>query len=162
ALGLHPAVRHVVVIVREDVPGEKRIAAYVVPKGSTPSAGELQSHLKAKVPEYMVPSAFVMLESIPLTPNGKIDRKALPAPDHARGDDQAPFVAPRNPIEEVLAAIWEKALGVDRVGIHDNFFALGGHSLLAAQIIAQIRETFQVEIPLIDVFEYATIATFSP
>src|SRR3990172_3746196 len=157
-LGGHPAVREVVVMAREGVPGDKRLVAYVVPvQGQAPAAGELSQFLKEKLPEYMVPSAFVMLDMLPLTPNGKVDRRALQAPDQARPDLEESFVAPSSPIEELLAGMWAKVLGVERVGINDNFFELGGHSLLATQLISRVRETFQVELPLRSLFEAPTL-----
>jgi amino acid adenylation domain-containing protein/thioester reductase-like protein len=122
------------------------------------SLAHLRWFLKQKLPEYMVPSAFVLLDSLPLTPNLKVDRKALPAPNQARALLDEAFVAPRNPIEEQLAQMWVAALGVERVGIHDNFFELGGHSLLTAQLLSQVRDTFQVELPLATLFEAPTVA----
>jgi amino acid adenylation domain-containing protein/thioester reductase-like protein len=122
------------------------------------SLAHLRWFLKQKLPEYMVPSAFVMLDSLPLTPNLKVDRKALPAPNQTRSLLDETFVAPRTPVEEQLAQMWVAALGVERVGIHDNFFELGGHSLLTAQLLSQVRETFQVELPLATLFEAPTIA----
>ncbi|MGH7831332.1 MAG: non-ribosomal peptide synthetase, partial [Candidatus Binatia bacterium] len=121
-LGQHPAVRETVVLTREDTPGEKRLVAYVVPhRDFSPSAGELRSFLKEKLPEYMVPSAFVVLASLPLTPSGKVNRKALPAPDRSRPEQETPFVAPSTPEQKRIAEIWAQVLTVDRVGIHDNF-----------------------------------------
>ena len=106
----------------------------------------------------MVPSAFMMLEALPLTPNGKVDRKALPVPDQAGPDLQKSFVAPRSPIEKLLARIWAEVLGLERVGIHDNFFELGGHSLKATQVMSRLRDAFLVEMPLRTVFEAPTVA----
>ena len=132
--------------------------AYVVAApGCTPSANELRSFLQQKLPEYMVPSAFMFLESLPLTPNGKLDRKALPAPDQTRPELEETFVAPRTPVEETLASIWAGVLKLDKVGIHDNFFDLGGHSLLAMQLISRIRDTFKLDLPLRSLFEAPTI-----
>ncbi|NET57509.1 MAG: amino acid adenylation domain-containing protein [Symploca sp. SIO2E6] len=122
------------------------------------SLTHLRSFLKKKLPEYMVPSAFVLLDTLPLTPNLKVDRKALPAPNQAQLVVMEEFVAPRTPIEEQLVQIWIEVLDIKQVGIHHNFFDLGGHSLLAAQLLSQIRETFQVELPLLSLFESPTIA----
>jgi acyl carrier protein len=123
---------------------------------------ELRAHLKKKLPDYMVPSAFVFLDSLPLTPNGKLDRKRLPAPDHSRPEIVDAFAAPRTPIEEILANIWAEVLKLDQVGIHDNFFELGGHSLLATQVVSRIRSKFAVDLPLRNIFEAPTIAALAP
>ncbi|HEX7772473.1 MAG TPA: phosphopantetheine-binding protein, partial [Pyrinomonadaceae bacterium] len=120
---------------------------------------ELRDHLKQKLPEYMIPSAFVMLAELPLTPNGKVDRKALPEPGQIASE--AAYVAPSTPIEEVLCEMWEQVLKLDQVGVHDNFFELGGHSLLATQVISQVREIFDVELPLRRLFETPTVATLA-
>ncbi|BAZ25556.1 amino acid adenylation domain-containing protein [Kalymmatonema gypsitolerans NIES-4073] len=156
----HPSVLQAVVIAREDVPGDKRLVAYVVvtPEDVPPSLSELRHFLKEQLPDYMVPTAFVFLDTLPLTPNGKIDRRALPAPDTSDFISDNNFVAPRNSTEEVLAAIWAQVFGLERVGIHDNFFELGGHSLLATQVISRIRQALGVEIPIQLLFETPTIA----
>jgi amino acid adenylation domain-containing protein len=124
-------------------------------------AQSLRQHLKNKLPDYMVPSAFVLMQTLPLTPNGKIDRHALPAPDRAYNQQEDQFVAPRTPTEISVAAIWMQVLGLQQVGIHDNFFELGGHSLLAVQIISRIRAAFAIELPLSHLFESPTIAGLS-
>jgi amino acid adenylation domain-containing protein len=158
----HPAVRETVVMAREDQPGDKRLVAYVVPQQQqTPTVNELSGFLRKKLPDYMVPSAFMMLQALPLTPNKKVDRQRLPAPERIRPELEKDFVAPRSPVEEVLARIWAQVLGVERVGIHDNFFELGGHSLLTMQVVSHIREVFKVELPLSSVFEAPTIAGFA-
>jgi acyl-coenzyme A synthetase/AMP-(fatty) acid ligase/acyl carrier protein len=155
----HPQVREAVVAAREYRPDEKRLVAYVVPNEKSPhTAGNLRNFLKEKLPDYMIPSAIVILESLPLTPNGKIDRKALPVPESGWESSEESFVSPRTPIEEVLAGIWCDVLGIKKVGIHDNFFDLGGHSLLATQVMSGLRDTFQVEIPLRSLFEMPTIS----
>ncbi|MSU58572.1 MAG: amino acid adenylation domain-containing protein [Pedosphaera sp.] len=137
----HAAVREAVVLAREDGPGGKRLVAYLTAKnGAKPGVGELRDHLKVKVPEYMVPAAFVLLDRLPLTNNGKVDRKALPAPEVSRLDAGREFVAPRSEAEKTLAEIWKQVLRVERVGIHDNFFELGGDSILTIQIIARARQ----------------------
>ena len=154
-----PNVRQAVVLAREDDPGEKSLVAYVVAKPeATISADELQLLLKQRIPDYMVPGAFVLLDEMPLTPNGKINRKALPAPAKSRAGAQAAYVAASTAEEEALAQIWCSVLRLDRVGVHDNFFDVGGHSLLATQLLARIRDVFNIEIPLLQVFEHPTIA----
>ena len=122
------------------------------------SATELQSYLKDKLPEHMIPAAFVMLDILPLLPNGKVNRRELPAPDNSRPDMNRVYVAPRNPIEEELVAMWSEILGVEGIGVEDNFFLLGGHSLLATQAISRIREAFHIQLPLRSIFEAPTIA----
>ncbi|MFP2933825.1 amino acid adenylation domain-containing protein, partial [Pyxidicoccus sp. 3LG] len=157
ALLLHPRVREAVVVVREDVPGDKRLVAYAVSQADQAlDAMALREHLLARVPEYMVPSAFVTLEALPLSPNGKVDRKALPTPEAPASREDA-YVAPSSPTEELLASLWAEVLHVARVGARDNFFELGGHSLLATQVISRIRDTFRVELPLRDLFEAPTV-----
>jgi acyl carrier protein len=152
-----PEVKDCAVAARKDAPAEKRLVACVVPSGEGMEAATLRAHLRRRLPEYMVPSAFVVLEALPLTPNGKVDRKALPAPE----DDAVvcgEYVAPRTPTEEVLAGIWRELLKLERVGVHDNFFELGGHSLLAMRVIARIREELAVELPLRVLFETPSVA----
>jgi amino acid adenylation domain-containing protein len=155
----HPVVRQAVVAVREDKPGNKHLVAYLVLQVSFgDTLSELRHFVGEKLPNYMVPSAFVQLESLPLTPNGKVDRRALPAPDRARFGSEKTFALPRTPIEEVLAGIWAQVLGCESVSIHDNFFDLGGHSLLATQVMGRLRSILQVELPLRCLFESPTIA----
>ncbi len=162
ALSQHPGVRDAVVSVREDIPGDKRLIAYVVPNVAMAlETGELRSHLKRKLPEHMIPSAFVMLASMPLTPNGKVDRKSLPAPDGAQSRANEERVPPRDSDEATLAAIWCEALEVERVGVHDSFFELGGHSLLLYRVLSRIRAAFRVDIPVHVVFHAPTIAELS-
>jgi acyl carrier protein len=122
---------------------------------------DLQSFLKEKLPEHMIPAAFVMLEALPLLPNGKVNRRELPPPDQLRPDTDRVYVAPRNPVEEELAAIWSEILVIEGIGVDDNFFMLGGHSLLATQAISRIREAFHVEVPLRSIFEAPTVAGLS-
>jgi amino acid adenylation domain-containing protein len=139
-------------------PGETaELAAYVVAKGEVSVAG-LRAHLAESLPHYMVPSAFVFLPAMPLTPSGKVDRKALPPPQTVQSDETRGFVAPRDPVEERVAGIWAQVLGLDRIGVHDNFFELGGHSLRATQVLAQIREVLHVKLPLCNIFEAPTVA----
>ena len=118
----------------------------------------LRSHLKKRLPDYMIPSAFVVLDALPLTPNGKVDRNALPVPDQARPELEAKLVRPHNPVEKLLEEIWAEILGIKRIGIHDNFFDLGGHSLLATQIVLRVRDRLQMELTLRTFFEKPTIA----
>ena len=149
----HPAVAGCAVVAREDVPGDPRLVAYVV-GGADPDA--LRTHLRASLPEYMVPAAFVALERLPLTASGKLDRRALPAPEHAGGGEGS--AAPRTPVEAVLAEVWAGVLGRERVGVDEGFFALGGHSLLAVRVVSRVRELFGVELPLRAMFEGPTVA----
>jgi len=158
----YPGVQNVVVLVREDIPGDKRLVAYVVANVEfSPTTNELREHLGQRLPGYMLPSVFVKLDVLPLTPNGKVDRRALPAPDQAQIEMGNEYVPPQTPTEEVLAGIWANILQVDRVGIHDNFFELGGHSLFATQVVSRIRDSFQINLPLHSIFEAPTIAEIS-
>ena len=162
ALARYPAVREAVVLAREDVPGDKRLVAYVVSKAgqTAPPAGELREFLRRSLPEYMVPSAFVVLDALPITANGKLDRKALPAPRWESVDDAATAL-PATPTEEALAVIWRQVLGVERVGRDDSFFELGGHSLLATQLVARLVEAFGVEVPLRTVFQSPSLSALA-
>jgi amino acid adenylation domain-containing protein len=158
-LSQHPAVQQVVIVDREDQPGNKRLVAYFVPnQEQVPSPDELRRFLKEKLPDFMLPSAFVHLDVLPLTPNGKVNRQALPVPDPSHMGTEVTFVPPRNLTEETLASIWGDLLGLERVGIHDDFFDLGGHSLLATQVISRLRQALSVELPLRCLFESSTIA----
>ena len=158
AVRQHPGVREAIVLAREDASGEKRLVAYVVGERDLPTASELRSFLKDKLPEYMMPAAFVRLDALPLMPNGKVDRRALPIPDRTRPELEKELIAPRTSEEEIVAEIWTKVLDIERVGIYDNFFELGGHSLLATQVVSRMREAFGVEIPLRRLFEVPTVA----
>lgn len=159
ALGQHPAVSQCIAIVREDDPGDPRLVAYVVSAQAQPATAlELRQFLQQTLPDYMLPSAFVLLEALPITPNGKVDRRALPKPDSSSAPRTDTFVAPRTPVEQTVAHIWSQVLKLEQVGIHDNFFDLGGHSLLAARVVARIQETLQIDIPLRRLFETPTIA----
>ncbi|MEQ8997811.1 MAG: amino acid adenylation domain-containing protein [Coleofasciculus sp. B1-GNL1-01] len=158
-LSRHPEVQQATVIAREDIPGNKQLVAYVVPRQqSAPSIRQLRLFLKENLPNYMMPEALVLLEEIPLTPNGKVDRKALPEPDRTGVHLETIYIPPRTPIETSLAKIWREVLRVERVGIHDNFFDLGGHSLLVTQLLIRVRETFKVELPLQTLFELPILA----
>ncbi|HLL45528.1 MAG TPA: amino acid adenylation domain-containing protein, partial [Longimicrobiaceae bacterium] len=151
-LSAHEAVREARVIVREDPSGEKRLVAYVV---GDVDAEALRDHLRRSLPEYMVPSALVYLDALPLTANGKLDRKALPAPELALAEEK--YVAPRTPVEEVLAGIWTEVLRLERVGVHDSFFDLGGHSLLIMRLLAKIQAAFDLDISIRTVFSMPTL-----
>ncbi|WP_442937364.1 non-ribosomal peptide synthase/polyketide synthase [Nostoc sp.] len=158
-LSQHLGVRENVVVAREDIPGEKRLVAYFVPQlQQTPTTNELRIFLKEKLPQYMVPSAFVRLEFLPLTPNGKVDRKALPVPDSDNTQLAVSFVAPRTPVEKILADIWSNVLHLEQVGVLDNFFELGGHSLTTIRVMSQVNETFQINLPLRHLFTAPTVA----
>ncbi len=156
----HPAVSAATVTVRDDVPGGPRLAAYTVPAtGAGPAtAGELRTHLRERLPEYMVPAAFTVLPALPLTANGKVDRAALPAPDPGQAAEATAFTAPRTPLEEALAGIWSQILGVERVGAHDDFFALGGHSLLATRVTSRIRADLGADVAVRTLFACPTPA----
>jgi amino acid adenylation domain-containing protein len=167
----HPGVAETVVIVREDDPGDKRLVAYVVPRRKETAASgpgvppspegivpQVRGLLRQKLPEVMVPSVFVLLDRLPLTPNGKVDRRALPVPERPDAESRREgHVKPRNLVEESLARIWAEVLGADQLSIHDDFFELGGHSLLATQVMARVREAFQVDLPLRALFESPTV-----
>jgi thioesterase domain-containing protein/acyl carrier protein len=154
----HVSVGQAVVMAREDVPGNKRLVAYMIgAAGQTPSASVLRDHLKERLPEYMVPSAFVPLEKFPLSSNGKVDRKALPVPEYARPELEDAYVAPRTPTEQALAEIWTAVLGVERIGVTDNFFALGGNSLLAVRLFVRVRKWAGIDLPLATLFKSPTI-----
>ncbi|MBL8677488.1 MAG: hypothetical protein JNJ47_08775, partial [Alphaproteobacteria bacterium] len=184
----HGDVSQAIVTAREDEPGNKKLIAYVVPheerlfsltieSALTSSSGasfsvlngetlpalteDLRNHLASSLPEYMVPSFFVYVDRIPLTPNGKIDRKALPAPDLSLRLVGEAYAAPQTVLEQELASIWADILKVEKIGRHDNFFKLGGHSLLATQVISQIRHAFNVDFPLKALFEHPTVASLS-
>ncbi len=157
----HEAITDAVVMIRENALGEKQLIAYLVGKGDSSALSQLKSHLKERLPDYMMPTVFVRIQSLPLTANGKVDRAKLPAPDQLNSQTiksfAAPFVAPRTPFEEELATIWRKLLKVEQVGVHDDFFELGGHSLIATQLALRVQETFNVSLTLQAIFDNATI-----
>jgi len=162
---LHPAIAAAAVVARDDdgdgsATISRRLVAYVVAADSaagTPSTSELRAFLRDGLPEYLVPAVFVELAALPLMRNGKLDRAALPAPEGIRPELAVDYVAARTPTEEVLAEVWARVLGLERVGVTDNFFELGGHSLLATQVVSRLREAFGVELPLSDLFDHPTI-----
>jgi amino acid adenylation domain-containing protein len=157
-LGRHPAVHQSVVLAREDRPGDKRLVAYLVPgQQQAPTSSELRSFLKEKLPDYMLPSAFVFLGALPRTPSGKVNRRALPAPEGLRPELEAAYVAPRTEVERIIATVWREVLRMEKVGLYDNFFDLGGHSLLLVQVYSKLQEVFGKDISMIDMFKYPTI-----
>jgi amino acid adenylation domain-containing protein len=158
ALCEHPLVGEAVVLARRHASGETRLVAYFVASQTTPMVNELRGFLKKRLPDYMIPSAFVPLDVMPLSSAGKVDRNALSGPDNRRPKLAAPFVAPRNPVEKDLAAIWAEVLSLDEVGVLDSFFDLGGHSLAASQVVYRVLEKFQLEVPLKRLFESVTVA----
>ncbi len=163
ALESHPLLREAVVVARRDAGGDTRLAAYVVPQrgAAAPSAAELRDHLLASLPEHMVPSAFVPMEGLPLTPSGKADRRALPDPGSLETGGEEAWAPPRTPVQELLAGLWRQVLGVERVGLRDGFFELGGHSLRVTQTLSRVRETFGVELPLRELFEHPALEDFA-
>ena len=157
----HPSVAAAIVIVRKDSNGDKQLVAYLVvaDPGEPPETAELREFLRKRLPDYMVPLAFVVLEKLPLTSNGKVDQKVLPAPVFDR--ERAGFVAPRSETERSVAETWSAVLNVERIGIHDDFFRLGGHSLLATRVVSRLRGIFGIEIPLRVLFDNATVAALA-
>jgi amino acid adenylation domain-containing protein len=156
----HEQVKEAVVLVREERSGDKRLVGYVVGRdGAEVEAGQLRSYLRKHLPEYMVPGVIVSLKEMPLTPNGKMDRRALPAPDFSQRELEC--VTPRTEVERQISAIWREALGIDHFGVHDNFFDLGGHSLLMAQVHNKLQETLSIEITIVEMFQYPTISSLA-
>lgn len=155
----HPGVKEALTVVQETASGLKRLVAYVVADGGTsgPAPETVRAHVAAYLPDYMVPSFVLLLDAFPLTPNGKVDRKALPEPDRLRDYSELAFVPPEGPVQENLAEIWGDILGVDKVGVLDNFFSLGGHSLVATRLVSRVRRRFGVDLRLQDVFGMPTI-----
>ncbi|MCB0015318.1 MAG: hypothetical protein KDE34_25550, partial [Anaerolineales bacterium] len=158
----HEGVKEGVVTAQDDPSGDKRLVAYIIPQpGQEPTTAALREYLAESLPAYMVPTLFVSLTEWPLTPNGKIDRRALPAPNEAGLGSAESYVAPRNEIESGIVAIWSELLGLDKIGVEDNFFELGGHSLLATQIIARVNKQFAVNVPLPLMFANPIIANLA-
>lgn len=158
-LNQFPQIKETLVIAKENEKGNQYLVAYLIIE-KTILVREIRQFLETKLPDFMIPSAFVFLEKFPLTPNGKIDRKALPEPDFTVNQDNE-FIAPRNEIESKIAQIWQEILGFQKIGINDNFFELGGHSLLATQVVSRLRTIFQIELPLRYLFQSPTIAQLS-
>lgn len=161
ALALHAEVRQAVVVARADGLGERQLVAYIVKGSGALNAEQLRAFLKVRLPEFMIPPVIVILDALPLTPNGKVDRNALPAPDRSRPDLRAVFQAPRTAAEQAIAGIWTSVLGVDRVGIDDNFFDLGGHSLLMTRVHARLRSVMSASLSLVELFQYPTVRTLA-
>jgi amino acid adenylation domain-containing protein len=162
SLRQHAAVRETVVTVSDADAGERRLVAYLVPQAEPAvTINELRTHLQQSLPDYMIPSAFVMLDTLPLSSSGKVDRQQLPALAGERPELGETYVAPRTPLEQEIARIWEQVLKVKEVGVYDNFFALGGHSLLGTQVISRVNESLQIEMPLRAIFEQPTVAGFA-
>jgi acyl carrier protein len=164
-LSQHPVVKDAVVVASPTArdgrgkAGDDQLVAYVVTyQDQRFTAGELRSFLKEKLPDYMVPAVFMFLDELPLMPSGKTDRQALPAPKGERPELKAAYVAPRTEVEQTIAQIWQEVLGVDKVGIYDNFFDLGGHSLLIVQVHDKLQEAFERDLPIIEMFRYPSIA----
>jgi amino acid adenylation domain-containing protein len=161
-LAQHPAIQQAVVLAREDTPGDKRLAAYVVTgNGTDPSAQDLRSYLQHKLPEYMVPSAFVFLDSLPLTANGKLDRRRLPFPKQIRPELEGGLAAPQTEVEKTIASIWQDLLELESVGLEDNFFDVGGNSLHLIQLERKLRETFGPKISILDLFKNPTVSSLA-
>jgi len=161
-LSLHTDVCRAIVTLREDSPEDRRLIAYVIcNEGCSPTTGELKKFLGRKLPDYMIPSGFVFLDSLPLTLSGKVDRKSLPPPAHDQLDSDRNYVAPRTPVEQVVAEIWGEVLNVDAVSILDNFFDVGGHSLFATQVTSRIRSILRVDLSLRKLFEAPTVEELS-
>jgi hypothetical protein len=155
-------VEQAAVVARQAASGDKQLVAYIVPKSGTKvTQADLRSHLRAKLPEFMVPSSFVFLTSLPLTTSGKIDRKSLPAPDSQAPVDGREYAAPRGSLERSIAAIWQQVLKLEKVSVKDNFFDIGGHSLLLAQVHSRLRDTIKGDLPLLTLLEYPTISSLS-
>jgi acyl carrier protein len=158
-LGGYPGVREVVALAREESGADKRLIAYLVCEGErAPSVEDLRGYLKKRLPEYMQPARFVWLEQMPLLPNGKVDRRALSAPEVSWSEEGESYAPPRTLVEEALVEIFQEALKLDRVGINDNFFELGGHSLLATQVVSRVNDAFEIELEVKTIFEARTVA----
>lgn len=161
ALGAHPSLREAVVIVREDTPGDQRLVAYLVPTREAPPAGDLRDYLRQSLPEYMLPNDIVVLERMPLTPNGKLDRKQLPKPSHAAPAQAAEYIAPTAGLQRIIASIWQDTLKVDNISVKDNFFDLGGHSLLIVRVHQLLKAKIEKPISLTDLYRFPTIKSLT-
>ncbi|HEX5758393.1 MAG TPA: amino acid adenylation domain-containing protein [Thermoanaerobaculia bacterium] len=161
ALAEHPQMLETVVVARDDAQEGKRLVAYIVARGEAPSAAAMRSFLREKLPDYMVPTTFVTLPALPLTPNGKVDRRALPAPDGSAREPREGYVAPKSELERLVAGVWRELLGVERVGLDDNFFDLGGHSLLLIRAQRKLSQTLGRQIPVTDLFRSPTVSALA-
>jgi acyl-CoA synthetase (AMP-forming)/AMP-acid ligase II len=161
ALSQFPTIEKAVVVLKGDESSEKHLVAYVASKNRDLRTGEVLNHLRRRLPEYMIPAAIVVLDHIPLTPNGKVDRRSLPEPDLKAARNELVYEPPSNPAQQALSEIWSEVLKVDQVGINDDFIQLGGHSLLATQVIARVRDRFEIDLPVRSVFERPTIKEFA-
>ena len=158
----HTTIDQAVALIREEAFGDKRIVAYITLLADQHfSEIELRQYLKKKLPEYMVPSIFVKMETMPLTPNGKIDRKSLPQPKIDRPELVQEFILPQNELQESVSRLWSKILKIDKIGIDDNFFDLGGDSLLSVQLVMLLEKEMKIEIPVVKFFQYPTIRNFA-
>jgi acyl carrier protein len=163
ALLRHESVRAAVVVAREERPGEQRLVAYVAGDlNQLPGASDWRTFLIQRLPEYMIPSLFIKLEALPLLPNGKVNRRALPVPDSSRPELRRPFAAPENPTQSRLVELWMNVLALKQVGINDDFFELGGDSILATRLVSRVRRTFGVELPLRELFWKPTVSELAP
>ncbi|MBD2385754.1 non-ribosomal peptide synthetase [Cylindrospermum sp. FACHB-282] len=161
-LNQHPDVSQSVVLAWGDELGDQRLVAYIQYQSQqTPKVTELRSFLKEQLPQYMIPAAFVLLSTLPLLPNGKIDRRGLPAPEMMRPELEVGYVMPQTEVERTIAQIWQQALNIEKIGIHDNFFELGGHSLLMVKVNSQLREILQTDLSMLDMFRYPTISSLA-
>jgi hypothetical protein len=158
----HPSIRDAAVLIREDQPGDKRLVAYIVAQPGTPAdLAEVQRFLKTRLPDYMAPAHYVTLESLPLTPNGKVDRAALPSTELERPEMDIAFVTPATDLERTIAGVWVDVLGIDRVGLYDNFFEIGGNSLLLLQVHAKLEAQLERRMAVVDLLQYSTVAALA-
>ncbi len=160
-LAQHTGVRESVVIAREDERGSNRLIAYVVSNNGDLQTADLRNYLKQRLAEYMVPSSFVVLDALPRTPSGKVDRRALPNADAALADDREVYIAPRSEMETVITNIWQELLKVEKVGVNDNFFGLGGHSLLLVHAQSKVTEALRVKLSMVEMFKYPTVSALA-
>lgn len=160
-LGEHPSVRECVLVLREDTPGDQRLVGYLTPDGRAPDPNDIRKHLRKDLPEYMVPSDIVVLDAMPLTPNGKIDRKQLPAPQSAGQSSAAAYEAPKDELQQTIVNIWQDTLKLDKVGVKDNFFDLGGHSLLIVRVHQLLKAQVDKPISLTDLYRFPTIVSLT-
>ena len=160
-LSSHESVRECVLLLREDTPGDQRLVAYIVAAGSTPDANEIRDYLRKDLPEYMVPNDVVALDAMPLTPNGKLDRKQLPLPQDAGQPSGAEYEAPKDELQQIIVNVWQQTLNLEKVGVKDNFFDLGGHSLLIIRVHQQLKAQVEQPISLTDLYRFPTIASLT-